>query len=103
MTEMSKAALPPRQPAIRKADREHPWFPIYQQYRSAMSAQLVEASAFADWKRSKEAETRMQVWTDHPRLAEFQAWMTANQGGARPCAAGIFPNNFIFWLEGGRW
>jgi hypothetical protein len=101
--EISKACSPPVQPAIRKADREHPWFPIYQAHRSSMAAQLVEAPSFEDWKYQRERMLREETIVRHPRFKEFQTWMMENKGGARPCPAGVFPNNFLFWLDGGRW
>jgi hypothetical protein len=30
-------------------------------------------------------------------------WMQGSQAGARKCPAGVFPHNFYFWIEGGRW
>lgn len=101
--EMSKAAIAPRQPAIRELDREHPWFPIYMAYLASMSMQLVQADSFADWKRHREDAERDQHIQSHPRFKEFQQWMGDTKGGARKCPAGVFPNNFRFWLEGGRW
>lgn len=110
MTHISKAALPPIQPPISAADRQHPLFPVYQQYRSSMSNLLVEASAFRDWLYQYEREQRETVFTQHPRFKEFQRWMVAAQGGRRPCCptkdnpGGVmFPANFQYWLNGGRW
>lgn len=101
---ISQAAMPPSQPSLRDVDRDHPWFPIYMQYRATMSAQLVEADSFANWKSHREHEERMQHIQRHPRFSEFQMWMRDNRGGARKCPGGnSFPNNFRFWLEGGRW
>ena len=39
----------------------------------------------------------------HPRLTEFRNWMQETKGGTRQCPRGGFPDNFIFWLDGGRW
>lgn len=39
----------------------------------------------------------------HPRLNEFKTWMRAAKAGARTCPRGAFPDNFLFWLDGGRW
>jgi hypothetical protein len=100
---MSAAALPPRQPLITDEDRKDPLFPEYQRHRASMSAQLVEADGFADWKRHRQtAETSDQA-AAHPSYPEFLAWMRREQGGARKCPAGDFPRNFEFWLTGGRW
>lgn len=104
MTQMSSAAIAPRQPAVSQQDRGHPWFPIYQRYRSSMTVQLVEASSFEDWKYQREREIEHDEIASHARFPEFLAWMRENRGGARKCPSGnVFPNNFLFWLEGGRW
>ena len=103
MTEISKAALPPRQPSISAQDRAHPLFSIYQRHRSAMSNLLVEASSFSDWLYQYEENLRSQVEKSDPRYPEFLAWMRTAKGGARRCPAGVFPHNFHFWAEGGRW
>lgn len=39
----------------------------------------------------------------HPRMGEFRQWMQQAKGGARTCPRGGFPDNFLFWLDGGRW
>lgn len=39
----------------------------------------------------------------HPRMNEFRSWMQETKGGTRQCPRGGFPDNFIFWLDGGRW
>lgn len=39
----------------------------------------------------------------HEQYMAFRLWMNETQGGSRPCPAGSFPNNFYFWLKGGRW
>lgn len=100
---MSQAAIAPRQPHVSARDRQHPLFPTYQQHRSAMSRMLVEASSFRDWLSCYERETLRARAADHPQYHRFLDWMLANQGGARKCPSGIFPHNFWFWLEGGRW
>ena len=103
MTAMSAAALPPAQPIITAQDRAHPEFPKYAAYRSAMSAQLVEASSFQDWLRQCERDAHDQEWLEHPRYPEFKEWMWAARSGARRCPYGSFPENFKAWLEGKRW
>lgn len=52
--DISAAALPPIQPAISSADRKHPRFREYQNYRAGMSAKLLEADAFSLWLRNIE-------------------------------------------------
>ena len=39
----------------------------------------------------------------HPRLTEFRSWMQETKAGTRQCPRGGFPDNFLFWLDGGRW
>lgn len=103
MTEMSQAAIAPRQPNISPKALTHPLFPIYRHYRSSMNTLLVEASSFEDWLYQYERNLRDEETVKHPRMGEFRQWMTVNKGGARRCPAGCFPHNFNYWLEGGRW
>lgn len=51
------------------------------------------------YKKEKEAADRLR----DPDYQNFMAWMRETKAGARPCPAGQFPNNFKFWVEGGRW
>jgi len=103
MTKMSSAALPPRQPPVSEKDRQHPLFVLYSQHRSWCSSQLIEAPSFEDWFYQREQEMLRKSKTDDPRYPEFLEWMRENQGGARQCPAGNFPDNFDYWLNGGRW
>lgn len=102
--DISAAALPPNQPSISDKDLQHPMFPQYQSYRASMSRLLVQASSFKDWLYQKTVNERNDEIAKHPRMQEFQRWMWANAGGRRKCPAGnSFPDNFNFWLGGGRW
>ena len=101
--DMSAAALPPCQPAISDADRAHPRFAEYRAYRQGCVRLMVDASPFSDWLSCREREEYGDKWAEHPRYEDFRRWMIANKGGARKCPAGCFPENFQFWLEGGRW
>ena len=101
--DMSPACTMPPQPSISAADREHPLFPLYSQYRSFCNAKMIECNTFANWLYQYEQDLRFKEIEKHPRFAEWQAWMQANKGGARKCPAGVFPHNFHYWLEGGRW
>lgn len=101
--DMSPAALPPIQPDIRESDRLHPLFVLYQQHRNVCTLNLLECESFADWLRCYERNLRDREIARHPRYQSFVEWMQTNQGGARKCPAGAFPQNFHFWLEGGRW
>lgn len=101
--EMSKAALPARYGRATAQDEKHPLFPIYRQWRSSMSAQLVNSEDFKDWLYSYERNLENETYAGHDKYPEFIKWMRANQGGARRCPAGAFPHNFNFWLAGGRW
>lgn len=101
--EMSKAALPARYGNASAKDEKHPLFPIYRQYRSSMSAQLVNSEDFSDWLYSYEQNLIRENAAKHEQYPDFVKWMVANQGGARKCPAGAFPHNFEFWRNGGRW
>lgn len=101
--DMHKAALPPQHGPVTAEDRRHPRYPEYSRHRAAMAALLVEAPGFKDWLRQSEAEAVRDEWAKHPRYPEFLAWMRKTKGGARRCPAGLFPDNFKHWLEGGRW
>ena len=101
--DISKAALPARYGKASKQDEKHPLFPIYQRYRAGMSAQLVNSEDFSDWLYSYEQNLYRESFTKHVDYPKFMEWMKANQGGARKCPAGVFPHNFNFWLNGGRW
>lgn len=101
--DMSAAALPPIQPRISDADRANPLFPEYQRHRSFCDRQMIDAPRFTDWLRQREQGQVRDDWARHPRYPEFLAWMRSEQGGARKCPAGRFPENFKHWLDGGRW
>ena len=101
--EISPACLPPRQPVIREQDRSHPRFREYLSYRSSMTNQLAEASSFSDWLYQNEQEAIRANAADHPQYPAFLAWMRQTKAGARRCPKGDFPQNFKFWLSGGRW
>lgn len=101
--EMSKTALPARYGKASAQDEKHSLFPIYRQYRSSMSAQLVNSEDFSDWLCNYERNLTNEIYAGHKQYPNFIKWMRANQGGARICPAGAFPHNFNYWLEGGRW
>ena len=101
--DISKAALPPRQPSINPADRAHPLFRVYDAYRTSCACRLIEADGFRDWLGQYERNLLEQRQKIHARYNEFVEWMRDTQGGARTCPAGRFPHNFNYWLEGGRW
>jgi hypothetical protein len=103
--DMSAAALPARYGHASQADERHPRFDEYRTYRSGMSRLLVDSDDFSVWLRSTEYHEHLDDEAKHPRMAEFQAWMRANQGGGRRIPGELqgFPHNFRFWLTGGRW
>lgn len=101
--DMSKAALPARYGRASDQDEKHPLFPIYRNYRSSLSTQLVDCEDFSDWLYSYERNLENEAHAKHKQYPEFIEWMKINQGGARKCPAGVFPHNFQFWLNGGRW
>lgn len=49
---ISPACSPPIQPTIADADRAHPLYSRYLNYRAQLSAQLVTAIPFASWAES---------------------------------------------------
>ena len=100
---MSKAALLPRYGNATAEDHNHPLFPIYRQYRASMTMQLVNSEDFRDWLHTYEMNQKLDEFTKHNEYQNFMTWMKANQGGARKCPAGVFPHNFTYWLNGGRW
>ena len=108
--DISAAALPPPPAHYTKADEAHPLFPLYRQHLAACARLLVAASDFDGWLYQREHERRTTVAKDHPDYSAFMAWMHEEQGGARPCLPShdfprglIFPDNFAFWRDGGRW
>lgn len=101
--DMSAAALPARYGHASEADHAHPRFNEYARYRSGMSRLMVDSADFRDWLRQTEYHESNDAWAEHEKYPAFLAWMRAEQGGARKCPAGSFPNNFKYWLDGGRW
>ena len=97
------AAHYPIQPKITEEDRADPDFPSYDAYRKSMTELLIEARSFKEWKASRSLDLDIEEYRSNPEYPLFLKWMQENQGGARPCPKGSFPNNFIFWLSGGRW
>lgn len=100
---MSKAAMPARYGRATVQEEKHPLFPTYQQYRSGMSKLMVDSVDFSDWLFSYERQLEADNAAKHAEYPEFMKWMKINQGGARKCPAGVFPHNFYFWINGGRW
>lgn len=76
--EMSKAALPPQQPAIREQDRSHPLFNEYSRWRSSLACQLVRADSFADWLNHRQSMLNGEKVRNHPRHAEYVVWLRTN-------------------------
>jgi len=54
------------------------------------------------FKKEKAAGERLEQ-TNRPEYQGFMSWMRSEKGGARACPAGEFPQNFHYWLGGGRW
>lgn len=54
--EMSKSCTPPVQPSFTDFEANHPRFREYQQYRQAMTSQLVRGDSFARWLEQVERE-----------------------------------------------
>jgi hypothetical protein len=101
--EMSAAAMRPIHGAIEPDDRQHKAFPAYEVYRTGCVRQLIAAESFRDWLAATERNKIEQRAREHPLYEDFRQWMVDEQAGARTCPAGSFPDNFAYWLEGGRW
>ena len=108
--DISPAAQPPIQPPVSDKDREHPRWRQYEAHRNFCIQKMITANSFEGWLYQHEAEKRSTAWSKHERYPEFLAWMRETQAGGRKCLPskdwpdGIyFPDNFIHWLEGGRW
>lgn len=52
-------------------------------------------------KEKKAGEALAQ--RERPEFGAFTAWMRETNASNRSCPVGVFPQNFQFWLEGGRW
>lgn len=74
--DMSKACMPPVQPASTMTEEQHPRFREYQQYRAAMSRQLVTASTFALWleQTEKSESGSVAVYEVQPGARMAQGW-----------------------------
>jgi hypothetical protein len=94
----SKGVLPPSLPPVSAAERLHERYPVYAKYREACKRNLVDCDSFSLWLWE-----RSDMFVQHPQYFEFRSWMIKEQGGARKCPAGSFPENFLYWLKGGRW
>lgn len=99
--DMSAAALPPRYIPINENDRKHPMFPKYMEWRALCSKLMIEANTFKNWLCQYEFQKECDDWCKHPEYKNFMKWMINNQGGARGSKS--FPENFKYWLTGGRW
>lgn len=99
--DMSKAALPAHSGTCTLADRSHPLFNEWRAYEAGCARQMIDGQNFADWLRQRESAAYRDQWAKHPEYPAFMVWMRANQGGARGTLS--FPENFKYWLGGGRW
>ncbi len=100
---ISKAALPPIQPYISEKDKTHPLFKLYEQHRSSCSSLLIEASSFEGWLYQYERNLASDAAAKRPEYPAFLAWCRETKSGSRKCPVGMFPHNFYFWIDGGRW
>jgi hypothetical protein len=100
---MSKAALPPRNPVVTDQHRAHPLYALYRQHLASCRINLIEASQFDNWLYQYEIQIENDKAAADPQYPAFMRWMRENQGGARRCPVGVFPHNFRFWCGGGRW
>lgn len=102
--DISKAAMAPHYGIASVTDRQHPLFPLYDQYRSNMSRLMVDASDFRDWLYQYERNLRNDNAAKDPDYPDFLAWIRETKAGGRKCPGGdVFPRTFHYWLNGGRW
>ena len=90
-------------PSIDPKDRENERFPIYNKYRNACIKHDIECEGFATWLALNERLEKDKTFSANSQFSGFRQWMVAEQGGSRRCPAGIFPENYLFWVNGGRW
>lgn len=101
--DMSAAALPPITGRSTEADRAHP---LYREWRAAEANNtrlMINGQDFKSWLYQRERQQVNDDWAKHPQFPAFVAWMRENKGGAPGRSKLIFPDNFKFWLAGGRW
>lgn len=101
--DMSAAALPPRSGYYTRENEKHPLFPLYRQHLSSCARLMIDASDFKDWLFQYERNLESDNAAAHPEYPAFLAWCRETRSGRRTCPAGVFPQNFYFWLNGGRW
>lgn len=54
------------------------------------------------FRKEKKAAADL-VQRARPEFHGFTSWLRTSNASNRACPAGSFPQNFHFWLEGGRW
>lgn len=108
--DMSAAALPPRSGHYTKADEKHQLFGLYHQKLNSCAQLMIDAPDFENWLFQHERSKRDDSYVAHPQYPDFIAWTRETKCGARPCCPSkdlphglVFPDNFIYWMEGGRW
>lgn len=108
--DISRAALPPRTGKYSRSDEAHPLFPLYREKLNSCARLLIDAPNFRDYVYQYERDQRDAVHAAHVRFPEFQQWVRDNRAGGRPCLPNAdfpqgrsFPQNFVYWLDGGRW
>lgn len=99
--DMSAAALPARSGRASEADRSHPLYAEWRRAEANNARLMIDGQDFKDWLYQREQHAIRDDWAKHPQYPDFLAWMRSNKGGARGKL--IFPENFKFWLSGGRW
>lgn len=108
--DMSPAALPPIQPSWPKGQDTHPLMQSYRQHRAFCAQKMIQATSWDDFLAQHETQLKNEVAAAHPQYEEFLAWCREVKSGRRPCCPNkdnpkglCFPNNFYYWLDGGRW
>ncbi len=74
---MSAACSPPIHGAVTTEDRNHPLYPTYSKYRTAMSRQLVRCPAFKDWLHMTLEAEEIDLKNAHPRINEWRRYLRA--------------------------
>lgn len=108
--DMSAAALPAISGRASEAERNHPLYNEWLKAEQFCRQKMINGQDFKNWLFQREASANRDMWAQHDEYRPFMAWMRENQAGARPCQPtkdrprGLaFPENFQFWLSGGRW
>ena len=99
--DMSAAALPAHSGRASAADRAHPLYNEWRKAESFAQRQMIDGQDFKNWLYQREQAAYRDDWAKHAQYPAFLSWMRETKAGGRGKLN--FPENFKFWLEGGRW